>query len=253
MTDIKGKAKKELETMKEGGRKLGRIKKRLQDEVSVGKTAEDIEDLAQKLIKEAGGKPSFMMVPNYNWATCVNVNEGVVHGIPKKGVVFKKGDVVSVDVGLYYNGFHTDTSFTVGLNPTKEVEKFLEVGKKALKNAIKKARPGGRIYDISKEMQDGLEKAGYEPIRALVGHGIGKNLHEPPQIPCFVSGKREKTAEIPENATFAIEIMYTMGDSGVGLDQDGWTISTQDGKISAISEETVAATAGGPLVLTEAN
>ncbi len=252
MTKIVPKTKAEIKIMAEGSNKLGEIKNILAKEIEIGKNAMQIETLAVKLISKAGGKASFKMVPKYLWATCVNVNEGVVHGIPKKSIIFKKGDVVSVDVGLYYKGFHTDTSFSVGLDVDAKTEKFLVTGKKALEKAIGKAKVEGRIYDLSKAMQDTVEGSGYKVVRALVGHGIGKKLHEDPHIPCFIESKRLETPEIPEGATFAIEIMYSLGDSSVIVGSDGWTISTRNGKIASLFEETVVVTKNGPLVLTEA-
>ncbi|MGD8744163.1 MAG: type I methionyl aminopeptidase [Candidatus Woesebacteria bacterium] len=250
---MKIKSKEDIKVMTEGGKKLFRVKEKLKDEISVGASAYDIDRLADKLIKKEGAKASFKMVPKYSWATCVNVNEGVVHGIPKKSVVFEKGDVVSVDVGVYYKGFHTDTSFTVGLEADGKIEGFLNAGKAALRAAIEAVRAGNRIYDISGSIQEILEENGYEPIRALVGHGIGKNLHEEPQIPCFVSGVREESPRIKAGSTFAIEVMYTAGSPEIELDDDGWTISVRDGKISALFEETVAVTKKGQKVLTEYN
>lgn len=245
------KSEDELEVMKEGGKLLSEIKAELIDNVKEGVSAFEIDSLADSLIEKTGGEASFKMVDNYSWATCVNVNDGVVHGIPKKSTIFEKGDVVSVDVGLYYKDFHTDTSFTVVIDPDEKMQDFLELGQKALKNGISEALVGNRIYDISKAIEDTLKRGKATPIRALVGHGIGKKLHEDPQIPCFTSGKREDTPEIPKGATFAIEVMYTMGGSELGLDEDGWTISTQDGKIASLFEETVAVIGNGPLVLTE--
>lgn len=248
---IIAKSKEEIKIMQEGGKLLAGIKKKLIDNVKEGANAQEIDSLAESLIEKAGGKPSFKMVENYSWTTCVNINEGVVHGIPKKSVVFEAGDVVSVDVGLFYKDFHTDTSFTVAIKPDAKTQDFLKLGKKALKNGISQALIGNRIYDISKAIEDTLKQDKSSPIRALVGHGIGKKLHEAPQIPCFTSGRKEDTSEIPEGAVFAIEVMYTMGSPELGLDEDGWTISTQDGKIASLFEETVAVIGDGPLVLTE--
>lgn len=247
------KTKKEIKIMAEGGRKLAEIKKKLGEEIREGVNAEEIEREAERLIARTGGTPSFKMVPGYTWATCINVNEGVVHGIPKKEIVFEKGDVVSVDLGLFYKGFHTDTSFTVGIGPDNKLKTFLNVGKSALRAAIRKAGVGKRVYDISNAIEEKVKWAGYNPIRALVGHGIGKDLHEEPQIPCFVKGERGKTPQIPEGAVLAIEVMYTKGKPDVQLAEDGWTIKTQDGKIAALFEETVAVTKNGPLVLTESD
>lgn len=244
------KSPAEISVMKEGGAKLGRIKTQLRDAIGVGENAQNIENLACKLIKEAGGVPSFKMVPGYHWATCINKNEGVVHGTPTKNVVFNKGDLISVDVGMYYKGYHSDTSFSLGLQPSVEVDRFLQTGAKALKQAIKAACPGNRIYDISRAIEDTITSDGYYPVKALVGHGIGKNLHEEPQIPCFTTGKREASLEIVEGMTLAIEVMYTMGETDLLVDNDGWTIKTRDAKIASLFEDSVAAAAGGSFVLT---
>src|SRR3990167_4084707 len=173
--NILTKSEKEIAIMIEGGRKLAEVKKRLAESVEIGGNAKNIEDVATDLIEKNGGKPSFRMVPNYSWATCVNINEGVVHGIPKPEIVFKKGDVVSVDVGFFYKGFHTDTSFSVGLE-AEEAREFLTSGEDALKKAIDTAKVGNYIFDISKAIEDTLLACGYRPIRALVGHGVGRHL-----------------------------------------------------------------------------
>jgi methionyl aminopeptidase len=247
---IKIKRPEEIKKMMEGGRKIGSIKAKLMAAIKEGVNAEEINSLAEKFIGKAGGKPSFKMVPGYSWATCINVNDGVVHGIPKKDVVFKKGDIVSVDIGMFYQGFHTDTSFSIGIEPDQKTQRFLSVGRKALENAIGETVAGNRVFDISKAIQSSIEPKGDSVIKALVGHGIGRDLHEGPQVPCFVKGKRDKSPKIPEGAVLAIEVMYAMGGSDLVLSDDGWTISTRDGKISALFEETVAVTVNGPLILT---
>lgn len=244
------KTKEELAIMAEGGKKLGRVKKAVMDAVKVGVTAMEIEELATKLILEEGGKPSFKMVPGYSWTTCVNVNESIVHGIPKKSIVFKKGDLVSVDLGLFYKGFHTDTSFTVLLGEDKEKIHMLQVGKKALQSAIKKAVPGKRIKDISGAMEKTLKSGGFKPVRALVGHGVGRELHEYPPIPCFVSGADEENIVLKEGMTIAIEAMYSAGSGDIKTYKDGWTIGSKDDKLTALFEETVAVVVHGPIVLT---
>ena len=240
----------EIRIMHEGGKKLSKIKEALLEQIRVGKNANDVENLADILIQKAGGKPSFKMVPGYRWATCVNVNAGLVHGIPCKEVVFKEGDIVSVDLGILYKGFHADSSFSEGIGLDKEMQKFLDVGKAALQNAIKKCVSGGRIYDISGAIEKTVKAAEYEPIRALVGHGIGRNLHEDPQIPCFVPGDRKESMRIEKGMVLAIEVMYAKGKPDVYLDKDGWTISMRDGKMSGLFEETVAVTKNGPLCTT---
>ena len=241
----------EIKTMAEGGRRLGRIKKALEEKIGEEVRASDMEELAVDLIEKEDGKASFKMVPGYSYVTCVNVNEGLVHGIPTSNVVFKKGDLVSIDVGMFYKGFHTDTSFSVGVAPGAEVQRFLEVGKKALEKAVDAARSGKHIYDISKAIEGTVMGAGYSPIRALVGHGVGRELHEEPQIPCFVPGKIEDSAEIKPGTVLDIEVMYALGVPDVVQMSDGWTIAMCDGKISGLFEETVAVLASGPQIITQ--
>jgi methionyl aminopeptidase len=247
------KTPSQIKIMEEGGKKLAKIKEELENQIEVGVCATDIEDLATDLIKKGGGKPSFKMVPGYHWSTCININAGLVHGIPKSSVKINREDIVSVDVGFYYKGFHTDTSFSKYLGKDKKRKKFLLVGKEALRAAINKTYSGKRVYDLSKAMEDVLKREKLTPIKALVGHGIGKNLHEEPQIPCFVQGSRKESPKLAKGMTIAIEVMYTKGREAVELESDRWTITTSDGKISALFEETVLVTSKGPRVLTVTN
>jgi len=247
---VKLKTPDEVKIMAEGGAKLHRVKNALAAAVHAGVTAADIEALAVKLIKEEGAENSFDKVPGYHWATCISVNSGLVHGIPVKTLVFKDGDMVKVDVGIYYKGFHTDTSVSIGINLNPVNQKFLNVGKMALEKAISKARVGNHLYEISKAIQDSIEGAGYTTIKALVGHGVGHDLHEDPQIPCFVPGKIEESPKLTVGMVLAIEVMYCMGSDKVEVLEDGWTIAMRDGKMSGLFEETVAVTDKGPKVLT---
>jgi methionyl aminopeptidase len=244
------KTPEEIQIMAEGGAKLGRVKNALAVAVKAGVRASEIEELAVKLIKEEGAECSFKKVPGYHWATCINVNEGLVHGIPTSNVIFKKGDIVSIDVGVYYKGFHTDTSISVGIDLSPENQKFLNVGRDALARAVKKALEGNYIYDISEAIENTIELMGYTTIKALVGHGVGRELHEDPQIPCFVPGPKQESPRIEKGMVLAIEVMYAMGSDKVEVSDDGWTILTRDGKISGLFEDTVAVTSKGPKVLT---
>lgn len=231
--------------MAEGGEKLAEIRDKVARAVKPGVTGVDLDKLADRLIAQMGGKPSFKMVPGYKWATCINVNDVVVHGVPDNYKI-KAGDKVGIDLGIHYKGFHTDTSITVG-GP----EKFLEVGRLGLKRAIAQARIGKRVADISAAMQETVERAGYSVVRALTGHGIGRELHEEPAIPCFGLGNYEHSPKLIPGMVLAIEIMYNQGESEVVYkNDDGWTIATKDGKISGLFEETVAITSHGPIVLT---
>lgn len=244
------KTPEEIQIMAEGGAKLGRVKAALAAAVKAGVRASEIEELAVKLIKEEGAECSFKKVPGYHWATCVNVNSGLVHGIPVSSLIFKKGDIVSIDVGVLFKGFHTDTSISVGIDLNPENQKFFNIGRETLAKAIKMAKEGNRIYDISKAIEDTVEGAGYTTIKALVGHGVGRELHEEPQIPCFVSGTREESLEIKRGMVLAIEVMYAMGSDKVEILEDGWTIAMRDDKISGLFEDTVAVMGEGPKVLT---
>ncbi|MFI5241270.1 MAG: M24 family metallopeptidase [Microgenomates group bacterium] len=158
--------------------------------------------------------------------------------------------MVSVDVGVFFKGFHTDTSFSVGLDVDGQTQKFLETGKKALKKAIAEVKIGKHVYDISQAIESVISGGGYTPIRALVGHGVGRELHEEPQIPCFVPGEVKESPKIEEGMVFAVEVMYALGSAEAEILSDGWTIAMADGKISALFEETVAVTKIGPKVLT---
>lgn len=240
----------EIAKMARGGAILAQVKNTLAGMVKAGVSAIDLETKAVEMIREAGAEPSFMRVPNYRWATCINVNAGIVHGIPTKELVFAEGDLVSIDLGVYYQGFHTDSSISVAINPTPEVANFLAVGQLAMKKAISQAVAGNRIWDISRAIGETVSAAGHSPVKALVGHGVGRELHEEPMIPCLAVGVREKSPLLEDGMTLAIEVMYTAGKPDLVQAIDGWTITTADGKISGLFEETVAIDGGRPRVLT---
>ena len=244
---INTKSIADINKMKEGGNKLAKIKEKLALAVKENANASDINNIADSLISKAGGKPSFKMVSGYHWATCINVNDGVVHGIPKAEIVFKKGDVVSVDLGMYYKGFHTDTSFSLGIDLTGKTIAFLDTGRRALKKAIKSARVGAKVFDISREIETEIKKDGYEPIKALVGHGIGKKLHEEPVVYNFGSPHRGQV--LRPGLTIAIEPMTSMGSAQIVQLEDE-SYATADGSLSAHFEHTIAITDKGARVLT---
>lgn len=238
-----------LEAMTEGGKRLGWIKGQLVNAVKSGITPIEIESLADKLIKEGGDKASFKMEPGYRHATCINRNEGMVHGIPN-AIPFKPGDVVKIDIGLFHKGYHLDTATTVQIEPKDiKTSHFLEIGQKALKSAIDLALPKNSVFDISQAMQQVVEAEGFNVIRDLTGHGIGRKLHMDPYIPCFADNQSKKDI-LQADQTIAIEAMYAMGDSHLVEDTDGWTLSTQDKSTTGYFEETVYLTANGPIVLT---
>lgn len=249
------KTDNEIEIMAAGGKSLGKIRDRAVQMIKPGMTTGQLDKEVEKLILEAGGKPSFKMVPGYHWATCVNLNEVVVHGIPGNEVI-KPGDKVGIDMGMYFQGFHTDTATTIITNNKSQMTNhklftFLETGRKALKKAIAQAKPGKRVADISRAMQEQIEEAGLSVVTALTGHGIGKNLHELPPIPCFQLGKYKDSLLLEPGMVLAIEVMYNQGNADVVYkNDDGWTIVTADGKISGLFEHTVAIRESGPVILT---
>lgn len=251
MNKIIIKTEEEMAIMAEGGRKLARVKKALAKAVKPGVSAMDIENLAVKLIKDEGAQASFKKVPNYKWATCVNVNDGVVHGIPTKSVIFKEGDIISVDVGIYHKGFHTDTAVSVYLGNDPAKKRFLEAGKKADIEGIKQVKKGKTIGDISLAIEKVLLANNLKPVWALTGHGVGRELHELPFIPCFKSDDKTQELVIGTGFVLAVEVMFTTGNGEIKQDNDGWTLRTKDGKIAGLWEETVTVTGNGPMVITE--
>jgi methionyl aminopeptidase len=241
----------QFKTMEEGGKKLHEIKLALVEKVKTGVSAYEIDKLAEELILKTGGKPSFKMVKDYAWSTCINVNHGVVHGIPHKEVVFKDGDNISIDVGLFFGGYHTDTSISLAINPDKVKKKFLKAGREAFQKAVSAIKPNDSyIYDISKAIEDTLLKHGYSPILDLTGHGIGKNLHEEPYVPCFTTGLRIESPKIVPGVALAVEVMYCAGEPDLVKENDGWTIVTQDDKIAGLFEDTILVTEKGFKIIT---
>lgn len=241
---------KKITLMAEGGHKLAEIKEKLASAVKPGVTPLEIEALAVELINKSGGEASFKMVPKYHYATCINVNDSLVHGIPAS-TPFNDGDLVSIDLGLYYKGYHTDTSTTVVAGKSNpKLDQFISVGHKALKEGIKQARVGNRISDISRAIETTIEKSGFAVVRDLTGHGVGKLLHEDPYVPNFTN-PRHHDPVLYDGQTLAIEPMLTMGDWKIKLGADNWTIYTADGSLSCLIEDTIAITKAGPLVLTK--
>jgi len=230
---------KKEKIMLEAGSIMADIKVQMIEAIKPGVSSMDIEDLVVRLIHQNKCKVSFSTVSGYDFATCINLNSGMVHGIPRKDIIFKPGDVVTVDTGLLLHHHHVDNAVTVQIDPKDEkTTRFLDTGKQALKAAIKQARPGNSIYDISLALESTIESAGYSVSRDLTGHGIGRQLHETPNIPCY-SDSAYKKVKITSNQTLAIEIMYAMGDSKLKIDEDGWKYSTVDGSLSGMFEETV--------------
>jgi len=246
------KTPEEIKIMQHGGHILADVLGKVMAAIKPGVTELEIDRLAEKLVREQGGEPGFKRVPGYNYTICVSTNDVVVHGIPGS-YAFQPGDVVGIDCGVFYKGFHTDMSDSTivpGGESNPEAEKFLKIGKHALDEAISAAILGNRIGNISKTIQDIVEGSGYSVVRSLIGHGVGRELHEEPEVPGYLNEKIIHTPLLKKGMTIAVEVIYNMGGPDVMLDTDGWTIRTEDGALAGLYERTIAITENGPLMLT---
>ena len=245
---IRTKSQEEIKIMATGGKISAQVLEETLDQIRPGMSTLELDIFAEKRILDLGAKPSFKGFEGYRFSTCINIDDGIVHGIPGKYVI-QEGDVVSVDLGVIYEGFHTDTSWTVIAGKgSRQNEKFLEAGKSALAKSVKACKAGNRIGDISSAMQAEVERSGYNVVRDLVGHGVGRELHEEPQVPCY--GRAGTGLYLSEGLVIAIEVIYTSGSSKLKVMDDGWTMATKDGSISGLFEQTVAIERGMPKILT---
>jgi len=240
---------KKLKAMQESGLILSRVKKELWQAIKPGVTSLELDQLAEKIIVKAGAFPSFKTVRGYDFTTCININSGMVHGMPSSRKL-KKKDVVTVDCGVYYQGFHTDSAFTMQIPPLiTPTTKFLDTGKLALAKAIKKTTPGNSVYDISLALQETIEGAGYSVSRDLTGHGVGQKLHQHPNISCYAIPE-DKNIILEKGQTLAVEIMYAMGRSELEQEKDGWTLSTIDNSLAGMFEHTIVVSSPHSIILT---
>jgi len=252
------KTKEEIEIMRLGGKILAEVLQEVIKNIKIGISELELDQLAEKLILEKGGEPGFKKVEGYKYTICISTNEVVVHGIPTK-YKLKEGDVVGIDCGVYYKGFHTDMAQTVRVQGSRvksqkpdAIGRFLQTGEKAMWEGIKVAREGNRVGDISKAIQRIVERQGYSVVRSLVGHGVGRQLHEYPEVPGFLDKSIEKTPKLKYGMTIAIETIYNMGKSDVVYSgNDGWTIKSKDGSLSGLFERTIAITKDGAAILTK--
>jgi methionyl aminopeptidase len=242
------KSPDDLEKMREGGRILATVLSQVAKEALPGVATKDLDRLAESLIFEFGGSPSFKGYNRFPAAMCVSVNETIVHGIPSERVI-REGDVVSLDLGMFYKGFHSDMAVTVAAGEIDpEMQRLIKTTRKALKRGIKKARVGNSFGDIGNTIDRYVQGQGFSVVRELCGHGIGKQLHEDPQILNF--GKRHSGPEIKAGMTFCIEPMVTAGDWRAVKGADGQSFATKDKSWAAHFEHTIAATPDGPEILT---
>jgi methionyl aminopeptidase len=232
----------------ENGQKITQILKELVNFATTHHQLEDIESLANELISQAGGEPAFKRVPGYHHATCISVNSTIVHGIPKGTI--KKGDLVTIDSGMVYQGTTTDTATTFKLgDPTLFSDPFLALGIKTLKKTVNHVKAGIKVKDLSHIMQSNIESKGYNVTRNLTGHGLGATMHEEPPIPCFISKDPGLSYRLKEGQVLAIEVMYMKGDWPLTLSPDGWSLSTADNSESAVFEVDVLVEKSGAKIL----
>lgn len=242
------KSDSEIEAIRRSGKITASVLDELVKHIKPGISTGQLDRIAEGIIKENGAVSAFKGYRGFPNTITVSINEEVVHGIPGDRKL-KDKDVVSIDIGVIYDGFCSDAAVSIGVGDiTKEARRLLEVTSSALDIAIKKAQAGNRLSDISNAVQVYVEENGFSVVRDLVGHGIGRNLHEDPQIPNF--GPPGRGTMIEKGMVFAIEPMVNAGDYKVSIKDDSWTVVTQDGSVSAHFEHTVAITNNGPKILT---
>jgi methionyl aminopeptidase len=238
--------------MTEGGKRLRAVVKDLSPLIKTGITTKEIDVKAEELIKTQGGKSSFKTVSGYLFSTCTPINEQIVHTKPSNRIL-KDGDVLTLDIGMLYRGLHTDYAVTKvvgGQSKDINVNKFLKIGEETLYLAIKKAKIGNRLGQISEVIEKEITNNEYFVIKELTGHGIGKKLHEDPYVFGFVDRPIEKSPLIKKGLVIAIEIIYAMGTDIMIYEKDNWSIITKDRSLSACFEHTIAVTDNGPVILT---
>ena len=243
------KSKSEIEKMRAAGKITGDALKLIEKHIKPGVTTAELDKIAFDFIKKQGATPSFLNYNGFPGSICASPNSQVVHGIPSKNVTLKEGDIISIDMGAYKDGYHSDAArtFPVGkISP--EAQRLIDVTRQSFYEGIKYATHGAKLGDVSAAIQEYVENNGYSVVRDLVGHGIGKNLHEDPSVPNY--GRKGKGVKLAQGMTLAIEPMVNEGEYEVVVWDDDWTVETADGSLSAHYENTVLITKGECEILT---
>ena len=242
------KSAREIELMREAGRILANVHKQLGEALKPGMSTMDIDRMGEKLIRGYGCIPSFKNYNGYPASICISVNDEVVHGIPNRHHILREGDIVSLDAGVTYHGYHSDAARTHAIGRvSSQAEQLIRVTRECFFEGIKYARSGNHLNDISSAIQKYAESFGYGVVRDLVGHGIGTHLHEDPEVPNFAQDK--KGIRLRPGMTLAIEPMINAGRADVVWMDDDWTVVTDDGTLSAHYENTILITEGDPEIL----
>ena len=238
----------ELDKMRKAGRIVAEIKARVREVVREGLTTADLDKVARDVLDRRGARSNFLNYHGFPAVICTSPNSMIVHGIPGK-YRLKEGDVISIDCGAIWQGYHGDSAYTVGVGRiSKEAERLLEVTKRSLWAGIAEMEEGNHLHDIGRAVQQVVEAAGMSVVREYVGHGIGTAMHEPPNVPNYWPGS--PGPRLKSGNVFAVEPMVNLGGPETRLLDDGWSVVTQDGSLSAHFEETIAITPDGPEVLT---
>ena len=243
------KTKRELELMREACRISANALKEAGKAVQPGVSTQEIDDIVRKYIQEQGATPSFLGYGGFPASACISVNDVVIHGIPSKKQILKSGDIVSVDVGAFIDGFHGDNAYTFACGDiSKEAQALLKATEESLYEGIKQAVAGNRVGDIGNAVQRYVEDRSYSVVRDFVGHGVGAKLHEDPSVPNY--GTAGRGVRLLPGMTIAIEPMIVAGKHNVKVLDDDWTTVTVDGSLAAHFEHTVAITPNGPVIMT---
>jgi methionyl aminopeptidase len=243
------KLPEEIEKAKASNQIVAEVLSRLREKVKPGVTTRDLDTFAEGIAEKRGAKPAFKGYRGYPYSLCTSINEEVVHGMPSTRIL-NEGDIIGLDFGVYYKGFFGDATITLPVGKVDvNARKLMEVTEQSLYRGIEQAEDGNRLGDISAAVQQTVEAAGFSIVRDFVGHGIGRSLHEEPQIPNY--GKAGRGVELKKGMIFAIEPMVNEGDYRVRVLSDGWTVVTEDGMLSAHFEHSVAITDNGPVILSK--
>jgi len=244
------KSLQEIEKIRKASLIVADILDSIRELVRPGISTLALDEFAERFIKTAGATPAFKGYRGYPKTLCTSINSEVIHGIPSKDVLLKEGDIISIDVGVIVDGFYGDAAVTLPVGAiAPEAERLMKVTEESLYRGIAEAKTGNRLFDISHAVQGHVESHGYSVVREYVGHGIGRSLHEDPQIPNF--GESEQGPRLKPGMVLAIEPMVNIGGSETVVKEDHWTAVTADGSLSAHFEHTVAVMADGPWILTK--
>ena len=246
---IKLKNAEQIAIMRQAGRITGEAILKARDAIRPGVTTKHLDDVIRAYIEKCGARPSFLGYGGFPGSACISVNRQVIHGIPSKDTVLQEGDIVKIDAGAFYRGFHGDSAntFAVGVVP-EETQRLIDATRESWRRGIEAIRPGGRVGDIGHAVESYVKQFGYSVVRRYVGHGVGHDLHEDPEVPNY--GTPGRGPRLCEGMVIAVEPMVNVGGPDVLELDDGWTVLTKDGSLSAHYEHTVAITADGVEVLT---